>query len=116
MPNVPVPVWEQISIVIVFSFLIAGLGWAMFRLAGQAFENANQVFGRELSNSNQQWQRYCDARLDGFNTLNQQMLDRLDEFTKVLRNLRFEPAMKQAQDHKPERKSRARAVSRQGNL
>ncbi len=28
IPNIPVPVWEQISVVIVFSFLLAGLGWS----------------------------------------------------------------------------------------
>jgi hypothetical protein len=87
LPTVPVPVWEQIPIVIVFSFLMAGLGWVLVRLAEKAFAGANAAYAEQLRASNEQWQRYCDARTEGFFVISKQMLDRMDEVALVLQRL-----------------------------
>lgn len=86
-PNIPVPVWEQIPIVIVFSFLMAGLGWVLVRLADRSMAGVNATYTQQMRATNEQWQRYFDARIESFFLVNQQMLDRMDEVARVLTRL-----------------------------
>lgn len=64
MQNIPLPAWQQISIVIVFSFLALGQVWGVLRMAERAFGAAADSFGRQLDSSNRQWQAYFDARAE----------------------------------------------------
>ena len=90
MPNVPVSVWEQISVVIVFAFLLAGLGWVLVRLFTQAIADVNAHYARLIKDTNQQWQQYIDARAESSGLLNQQMLERMDGVSVLLSSLKIE--------------------------
>ena len=87
LPNIPVSVWEQIAVVIVFAFLLAGLGWILVRLFTQAIADINAHYTRLIKESNQQWQQYFDARAEASSLLSQQLLERMDMVGCRLLNL-----------------------------
>ncbi|HEY3311334.1 MAG TPA: hypothetical protein VGK00_06800 [Anaerolineales bacterium] len=87
IPNVPVPVWEQIAVVIVFAFLLAGLGWVLVRLFTRAIDAVNAHYVRLIKDNNQQWQQYFDARAEVSNLISRQMLERMDQLSSVLGQL-----------------------------
>ena len=87
LPTVPVSVWEQIAVVIVFAFLLAGLGWIMIRLFTQAIADINAHYSRLIKESNQQWQQYFDARTATSSQLSQQLLKRMERVSETLQQL-----------------------------
>jgi tRNA isopentenyl-2-thiomethyl-A-37 hydroxylase MiaE len=87
IPNVPVPVWEQIAVVIVFAFLLAGLGWVLVRLFTRAIADVNAHYASLIRDNNRQWQQYFDARAEVGNLISRQMLERMDQVAGVLTQL-----------------------------
>jgi hypothetical protein len=87
LPNVPVSVWEQIAVVIVFAFLLAGLGWILVRLFTQAIADVNAHYARLIKDTNLQWQQYFDARAEASSLVSRQMLERMDQVSGLLENL-----------------------------
>lgn len=83
-PEIPVPVWQQIAIVIVFAFLLAGLGWVLVRLFTEAVADVNAHYARLIKDTNHQWQQYFDARSETSAMLSRQMLERMDELARGL--------------------------------
>lgn len=84
IPEIPVPIWEQISVVIVFAFLLAGLGWVLVRLFTNAIAEVNARYAELLKETNRQWQAYFDARSETSGLLSRQMMQRIDELTCAL--------------------------------
>ena len=87
LPTVPVPVWQQLAIVIVFAFLLAGLGWVLVRLFTQAVADVNAHYARLIKDINHQWQSYFDVRAETSSLVDHQMLARMDEVVLALREL-----------------------------
>ena len=83
-PNIPVPVWEQIAVVIVFAFLLGGLGWVLVRLFTQAVADINAHYAALIKDTNTQWQNYFDARTESLAENSRQILARMDEVTRAL--------------------------------
>lgn len=88
MPQVPVSVWEQIPIIVVFSILMAGLGWVFTKLFSRQIDKTHEMYSKRIEESNQQWQRYFDARAEGFLKMSAEMEKRLDRLAAVLEELR----------------------------
>jgi len=85
IPNVPVPVWQQIGIVIVFSFLLAGLGWsglqALLRISQYLSADAQKqmdVIQRSLDERRALWQE-VSAHLELITRFDQEILERLEQ-------------------------------------
>ena len=87
MPTVPVTVWEQISIVVVFAFLLAGLGWTLVKIFTSAISDVNKHYSELLKDTNVQWQNYFDARSEASNILAEKLTQRMDEIAKILGGL-----------------------------
>ena len=87
MPTVPVTVWEQISIVVVFAFLLAGLGWILVKIFTSAIADVNKHYSELLKDTNVQWQNYFDARSEASNILAEKLTQRMDEIAKILGGL-----------------------------
>jgi predicted PurR-regulated permease PerM len=87
MPTVPVTVWEQISVVVVFAFLLAGLGWILVRMFTGAIADVNKHYAELLKDTNAQWQKYFDARSESSNILSEKLTLRMDEISKILAGL-----------------------------
>jgi len=96
MPQVPVSVWEQIPIIIVFSILMAGLGWVFMKLFSRQIDKTHEMYSKRIDESNQQWQRYFDARAEGFLKMSADMEKRLDHLAAVLEELRGAIAVKRS--------------------
>lgn len=86
-PNIPVSVWEQIAVVIVFAFLLGGLGWVLVRLFTQAVADINAHYAALIKDSNLQWQKYFDARAETCMQGNRQILGRVDDVAGTLEAL-----------------------------
>lgn len=98
MPTVPVSVWEQIPVVIVFAFLLAGIAWFMVREFTKAVasinayyvqmvESNNAQFSKSLIDNNGQWQKYFDARSATNKLVDDQMVEKLEKLTGVIQTL-----------------------------
>ena len=87
LPNIPVSVWEQIAVVIVFAFLLSGMGWILVRLFTQAIADVHAHYAQLIKDTNHQWQQYFDARSESSGLVNQRMLERLDELAGLIENL-----------------------------
>lgn len=88
MVEVPVSVWEQIPIIIVFSLLMAGLGWVFTVLFSRQIDKTHEMYSRRLSENNEQWQKYFDSRAEGFLRVSEGLEQRLDLLAGVLEELR----------------------------
>jgi hypothetical protein len=84
IPNIPVPVWEQIGVVIVFSFLLAGLGWsamqAVLRISQTLSADAQKqvdVLLRSLEERRALWQQII-THLELITRFDQEILERLE--------------------------------------
>ena len=92
IPEIPLPIWQQISVVIIFAFLLAGLYWFIMRVTTQVFlralANLTDEFIRQLKDTNRQWQGYFDARSESAQLVNSQMLAQLKEVSRHLETLR----------------------------
>lgn len=88
LPSIPLPVWQQISIVIVFAFLLGGLGGLLVRLFTRSIAEVNAHYARLIKDNNLQWQNYFDARAESSALLNSQVLERLQVLSAILEGLR----------------------------
>jgi predicted PurR-regulated permease PerM len=86
-PTIPVSVWEQIAVVIVFAFLLAGLGWILVKVFTRAIADINAHYAQVLKETNTQWQQYFDARSDASKIISEQMMERMDQIATVLGDL-----------------------------
>lgn len=98
MPDVPVSVWEQIPVVVVFAFLLAGLGWLLVKVFSKAVaeinahyskivEGINRQYADSLRQNNEQWQKYFDAKDESNRMINEQVIEKLEELTSVIQSL-----------------------------
>jgi len=87
IPVVPVSVWEQISVVIVFAFLLAGLAWLLMKSFSKYVADINANYASIIKTSNEQWQKYFDARSDTSKLVNDQMIEKLERLTGVIQGL-----------------------------
>ena len=98
VPTIPVSVWDQIAVVIVFAILLGGMGWFGAKLFIRAIkdvsaENAkaireiNAENAKVIGSVNIQWQRYFDARSESSNLLSQELTKRMDEIAQILGGL-----------------------------
>lgn len=87
MPQVPVSVWEQIPVVIVFAFLLAGLGWLLVKVFSKAVAEINAHYAEIVRQNNEQWQKYFDAKDENNRLVNQKVVERLEELTNVIKKL-----------------------------
>lgn len=100
MPQVPVSVWEQIPIIIVFSMLMAGLGWVFTKLFSRQIDKTHEMYSKRIEESNQQWQRYFDARAEGFLKISAEMEQRLESLATVLEELKSAIAQRRSPGRK----------------
>ncbi len=98
LPNVPVSVWEQISVVVIFSFLLAGMGYVLLKIFSKAIadinkyyaemvEKNNTQFSTSLLENNKQWQLYFDARSETSKLVDDQIVDKLSQLTIAIEKL-----------------------------
>lgn len=87
MPEVPVSVWEQIPVVIVFAFLLAGLGWLLVKVFSKAVAEINAHYSEIVRQNNEQWQKYFDVKDENNRMINQKVVERLEELTNVIKRL-----------------------------
>ena len=87
MPIVPVSVWEQISVVVVFAFLMAGLAWLMVKAFSNAVADINSHYAEIIKASNLQWQQYFDARSETGKLINTQIVEQLKSLTNAITEL-----------------------------
>jgi predicted PurR-regulated permease PerM len=87
VPTVPVSVWDQIAVVIVFVFLLGGMGWVVVKIFTKAIADVNAHYAQLLKDTNHQWQQYFDARAESNNEISQQLTERMDQIASVLGQL-----------------------------
>ncbi len=87
MPTVPVSVWDQVAVVVIFAFLLGGLGWLLARIFTAAIADVNRHYAQVIKDTNDQWQRYFDARSESNKMVNEQMLIGFRELTNIVRKL-----------------------------
>jgi hypothetical protein len=87
MPTVPVTVWEQIPVIVVFSFLLSGGAWMMLKAFSKAIADINAHYAAIIESSNKQWQVYFDARSATNGVVNDQMVEKLEKLTVVIEKL-----------------------------
>lgn len=88
MPTVPVSVWEQIPVIIVFALLLAGMASWMVRAFSKAVADINAHYAAIIDANNKQWQQYFDARSETNKMVNDQALKKLEELTAVIVTLK----------------------------
>lgn len=87
MPEVPVSVWEQIPVVVIFSLLLAGLGWLLVKVFSKTIAEINAHYANIIRQNNEQWQRYFDAKDESNRIVNVQVVARLEELTNAISKL-----------------------------
>jgi predicted PurR-regulated permease PerM len=84
---VPMSAWEQIAVIIVFAFLLGGLGWVLVKVFTKSIADINAHYALLLEKNNTQWQQYFDARSETSNLVNKQVVTQLSELTKAVADL-----------------------------
>lgn len=87
MPNIPVSVWEQIPVVIVFSFLVAGLGWFLSKVFLRAISDINQHYDEIIKDNNLSWQAYIDRNTEKDRHLKETLLVTLEKLESGIQEL-----------------------------
>lgn len=87
IPTVPVSVWEQIPVVVIFAFLLTGGAWLMVKAFSKAVADINAHYANIIEKSNLQWQKYFDARSETNAVINEQVIEKLSQLTKVIDKL-----------------------------
>lgn len=113
VPEVPLSVWEQISVVVVFAFLLGGMGWLLMKVFSKAIADINAHYASIVSNNNAQWQKYFDARGETEKLVNEQVIRQLEGLTKVVTRLvsdfeRHDQMERQALDEMAEKRRLAK--------
>lgn len=98
LPTVPTTVWEQISVVITFAFLLAGLWWVLIKIFTGAISQMNTEHSKSVSeinlhysnlikDANTQWQLYFDARSKNTEIIDTQIVAQLKDLTNAISDL-----------------------------
>ncbi len=87
MPTVPISVWDQIPVVVIFAFLLAGLGLLLVRVFSKAVADINQHYEQIIRQNNEQWQKYFDAKDESNRIVSEQVVRKLEDLTKVIQRL-----------------------------
>lgn len=98
MPTVPLTVWEQATIIVIFSFLLAGATYIMVRSFSSAVadinkyyadvvEKSNIRYAQSLRDNNEQWQKYFDARSETSRMIETQTIAKLESLTEIIERL-----------------------------
>lgn len=84
IPNIPQSVWDQLGVVVIFAFLLGGEAYTLVKLFLSGIADINKHYADLLQRSNEQWQKYFDARIQTSNELTQRMTQRMDSITELL--------------------------------
>ena len=87
LPTVPVSVWDQIGVVVVFSFLMAGLGYVVVKVFTRSIADFNAHYAELLKDTNRQWQQYFDARTEASTQISRALTERMDQIGAILGQL-----------------------------
>jgi hypothetical protein len=87
VPTVPVSVWNQIAVVVVFSFLLGGIGYFMVKMFSKAIADINMHYSTIVKENNEQWQKYFDARSEVYQLVNKNVLKQMEDLTKAITDL-----------------------------
>ena len=86
--SIPVGVWDQLAVVLVFVATLGTLSYWMVRKFTEAISDINVHYGKIISESNSSWQRYFDARMEATAMVNSETITKLAELSEALRELR----------------------------
>lgn len=97
-PDIPVTVWEQIPVIVIFTLLLGGVSYAMIKTFSKAVsdinahyaqitEKSNEQYAQSLRENNAQWQKYFDARTETSALVNKQIIEQLEGLTEAVENL-----------------------------
>ena len=84
MPTVPVSVWEQIPVIVIFALLLAGIAWLMVKVFSKAIADINSHYASIIQSNNEQWQKYFDARSENYILINQKVMTQLSDLTAAI--------------------------------
>ena len=84
LPTVPVSVWEQIPVIVIFALLLVGIAWLMVKVFSKAVADINSHYSAIIQANNEQWQKYFDARSESYQLINQQVLKQLEGLTNAV--------------------------------
>lgn len=84
LPSVPVSVWDQIAVVVVFSFLLAGISYWIVRMFSKAISDINAHYSSIVKENNDQWQKYFDAKTEIYQLVNTNVLKQMEALTEAI--------------------------------
>lgn len=85
---IPASVWDQLGVVLVFVFTLGTIGYWLVRKFTEAIAEINSHYGKIVTDINNSWQRYFDARMEATALINQETITKLAELSKAVRELR----------------------------
>lgn len=99
--EIPVPVWQQLGVVIIFAMLLAGMAWLGLREFSKVTENISKSYtmqiekitdnyAKQTESSNTQWQRYFDAKNATMDVYNSEILEKMSDLARDMTNLTTE--------------------------
>lgn len=87
LPTVPVSVWDQLAVVVIFAFLLAGISYWTVKMFSKAIADINVHYSTIVEKNNDQWQKYFDARSEIYQLVNKNVLTQMEELTKAITDL-----------------------------
>ncbi len=98
MPTVPESTWNQIGVVIVFAFLLSGVGWVIVKVLigsitqmnvdhSKAVSEINNHYSVLIKEVNAQWQLYFDARSRNTEIIDGQIVTQLQNLTDAIKQM-----------------------------
>lgn len=87
VPTIPLSVWEQIPVIVVFAILLACVAYFMVKMFSKAIADINKHYAEIISNNNAQWQTYFDARSESDRLVSGQIVKQMEGLTKVVGEL-----------------------------
>ena len=98
MPTIPESVWNQVGVVVIFSFLLAGIGWLLVKIFTGAIAQLNaqnakamaeihQHYSVLIKDTNTQWQLYFDARSKTTEIIDGQIVQQLKSLTDAITDM-----------------------------
>jgi hypothetical protein len=98
LPAVPISVWQQMGIVVLFTLMLAGIGWLAFKAFSGAIAEANKAFIQSIAEVNRyyagiieknnvQWQLYFDARSESSKLVNDNIIEKLEKLAGVIEKM-----------------------------
>lgn len=87
LPTVPVSVWDQLAVVVIFAFLLAGISYFTVKMFSKAIADINAHYSLIVKENNDQWQKYFDARSENYHLVNKNVLTHMENLTKAITDL-----------------------------